>query len=105
MPNSEFIGPGNPIYIGAAKNPSEQAAKEHDINYGNLIDYAKNNYISQKEFTERVHQFDQEAINNFEKDWQETGNWHAFAGKYGLKVKQLAESIYGKSIYPSHSGK
>lgn len=31
LPNSEFIGPGNPIHIGAAKNPSEQAAKEHDV--------------------------------------------------------------------------
>ena len=62
LPNSEFIGPGNPIHIGAAKNPSEQAAKEHDVNYSNLIEYAKQHEISQKDFTERVHQFDQSAI-------------------------------------------
>jgi hypothetical protein len=105
LPNSEFIGPGNPIHIGAAKNPSEQTAKEHDINYTNLINHAKENHISEKEFTNQVHQFDQRAIEEFEKDWKETGNWHAFAGKYGLKVKQAVEQLYGKSIYPSHSGK
>lgn len=105
LPNSEFIGPGNPIHIGAAKNPSEQAAKEHDVNYSNLIEYAKNNEISQKDFSERVHQFDQSAIDEFEKDWKETGNWHAFAGKYGLKVKQAVEKLYGQAIYPSHPGK
>ncbi|XP_046400712.1 uncharacterized protein LOC124166999 isoform X2 [Ischnura elegans] len=102
LPNSEFIGPGNPVHIGAAKNPSEQAAKIHDVNYSNLIDYAKKNYISQKDFTERVHQFDEEAIHQFETDWQSTGNWHAFAGKYGLKLNNVLEKAVGQSIYPSH---
>lgn len=105
LPNSEFIGPGNPIHIGAAKNPSEQAAKEHDVNYTNLINYAKQHEISQKDFTERVHQFDQAAIDLFEKDWQETGNWHAFAGKYGLKLKQAVEKALGETIYPRNPGK
>lgn len=101
LPGSEYIGPGNPIPISAAKDAGDQAAKEHDVNYGNLIEYARNNPISQKEFTERVHQFDQSAIDEFERDWQTTGNWRSFVGKYGLKVKQAAEQLYGQSIYPS----
>lgn len=105
LPNSEFIGPGNPIYIGAAKNPAEQAAKEHDVNYANLIEYAKRHEVSQKDFSERVHQFDESAINEFERDWKETGNWHSFVGKYGLKVKQVVEKLYGEAIYPQHPGK
>lgn len=105
LPNSEFIGPGNPIHIGAAKNPAEQAAKEHDVNYTNLIEYAKLHEISQKDFTERVHQFDQSAIEEFEQDWKETGNWHSFVGKYGLKAKQAVEKLYGAAIYPKHPGK
>ena len=70
LPNSEFIGPGNPIHIGAAKNSAEQAAKEHDVNYTNLIEYAKQHEISQKDFTERVHQFDQSAIDAVYRDWE-----------------------------------
>lgn len=96
LPNSEFIGPCNPINIGAAKNPSEQAAKDHDCNYASLIAYAKNNYISQEDFSNYVHHLDQKAIDEFEKDWKETGNWHAFVGKYGLKLKQVAEKVYGE---------
>lgn len=105
LPNSEFIGPGNPIHIGAAKNSAEQAAKDHDVNYTNLIEYAKQHEISQKDFTERVHQFDQSAIDEFERDWKETGNWHSFVGKYGLKAKQAVEKLYGEAIYPRNPGK
>lgn len=105
LPNSEFIGPGNPIYIGAAKNPSEQAAKEHDINYTNLIEFAKQHEVSASEFSERVHQFDRTAIDQFEKDWKETGNWHAFAGKYGLKTKLIIEKALGGALYPRNPGK
>ena len=105
LPNSEFIGPGNPIHIGAAKNPSEQAAKEHDINYTNLINYAKSHELTAAEFSERVHQFDRTAIDEFEKDWKETGNWHAFAGKYGLKTKVAVEKAIGGALYPRNPGK
>lgn len=105
LPNSEFIGPGNPIHIGAAKNPAEQAAKEHDINYKNLIEFAKQHEVSAADFSERVHQFDRTAIDQFEKDWTETGNWHAFAGKYGLKTKLAVEQALGGAIYPSKPGK
>ncbi len=105
LPNSEFIGPGNPINIGAAKNPSEQAAKEHDINYQNLIEFARANEVSPGDFTDRVHQFDRKAIDQFEKDWIETGNWHAFAGKYGLKTKVAVEQALGGALYPRNPGK
>ena len=104
LPDSEFIGPGNPIHIGAAKNPSEQTAKEHDINYSNLIDFAKKNELTKEEFSERVHQFDRTAVDLFEKDWQETGNWHAFAGKYGLKTKLAVEQFLGGALYPRNPG-
>lgn len=101
LPGSEYIGPFNPVPISAAKDAGEQAAKTHDVNYGNLIKFAQENYISQKDFTERVHEFDQQAIDEFESDWQSTGNWRSFVGKHGLKLKQLAEQLRGQSIYPS----
>nr|WQF02874.1 MAG: structural protein [Bee densovirus 7] len=100
LPGSEFIGPGNPINIGAAKDAAEQAAKEHDINYGNLIEYSKKVPLSQQEFTNLVHTYDRHAIDAFEADWKNTGNWKAFVGKYGLKLKVAAEDTWGGAIYP-----
>jgi hypothetical protein len=100
LPNSEYIGPGNPVNVGAAKNPAEQTAKEHDINYTNLIQYAKTHQLTQQEFTDKVHHLDQSAINSFENDWKSTGNWNAFIAKYGLTFKTAVERVYGKAIYP-----
>lgn len=105
LPNSEYIGPFNPISVGAARNAGEQAAKTHDVNYQNLIDYAKTNEISESDFRGRVHSFDQSAIDEFDADWKNTGNWHSFVGKYGLKGKVAVEKAIGKQIYPQHPGK
>ena len=104
-PGYKYLGPGNSLDQGEPTNPSDAAAKEHDVNYTNLIEYAKQHEISQRDFTERVHQFDQSAIDEFERDWKETGNWHSFVGKYGLKAKQAVEKLYGEAIYPRNPGK
>ena len=100
LPNSDYIGPLNTVGIGAAKSAGEQAAKDHDLSYADLIEYAKVNALSEKEFSDRVHQLDSEAIASFDKDWKESGSYNSLIGKYGLKVKTLVEKLRGKAIYP-----
>lgn len=105
LPNSDYIGPGNDIHIGPARNAADQAAKEHDLEYEKIINEARGKYMSQQEFTNRIRQADKKAISEFEEDIKQTGNWQAYVGKYGLKIKSGVETLIGKPIYPRRPGK
>lgn len=105
LPNSDYIGPGNDIHIAPARNKADQIAKDHDIGYDNLIKYAQSNYISEEEFREKVNNLDKTAIDEFSKDYEESGNWQSFVGKYGLKIKTNIEKFINKQIYPTLPGK
>ena len=104
LPGSDYIGPGNPINIDAPRHEADAIAKEHDVAYQRLIEDARINPHTHREFRERVALLDQAAIDAFHKDYIETGSFHSLFAKYGLKVKQFAEKRVG-SIYPRKPGK
>jgi hypothetical protein len=90
LPGHNFIGPGND-----ADRPEEPVdtddsiAQVHDKEYQNAKDQ------------ETILRVDQEAIDAFDKDWQENSNWHSLAGKTGLQIKNIVEKKTGV-LYPSN---
>ncbi len=90
LPGHNFIGPGND-----ADRPEEpidtddSIAQIHDKQYQNAKDQ------------QTILKVDQEAIDAFDKDWQESGNWHSLAGKTGLQIKNIVEKKTGV-LYPSN---
>lgn len=100
LPGSDYIGPGNRIQIDAPKSASDAIAKYHDISYQELITAAQRGVISKKEFLYAINHTDKEYADQFDKEWKESGDWHAFIGKYGLKFKNYIEEKTGV-WYPS----
>nr|QTE04089.1 MAG: putative structural protein [Tarsiger cyanurus ambidensovirus] len=92
LPESEYIGPGNPIPIGAAKNPSEQIAKEHDLAYTNAKTHSD------------VQSADREAYTKFRDEYHKSGDYYAKIGQLGLQAKAGIENIIGVQ-YPKNLGK
>nr|QTZ83149.1 MAG: hypothetical protein 2 [Emberiza rustica ambidensovirus] len=88
LPNSDFIGPGNPIPIGAAKNPSDQIAKEHDVAYQNA------------KHVDDIKKADLEAIKAFNTEYSKSGDTYAKVGEIGLNIKSKIEEHIGVQ-YPS----
>ncbi|XP_046986903.1 uncharacterized protein LOC124562658 [Schistocerca americana] len=100
LPGSDYVGPGNPINIGAPRSGADAIAKEHDVGYDNLLKEARERPFTEEEFRQRVQQLDAKAIIDFAIDWSHTRNWHSFVGKYGLKLKTAVEQRIGKTLYP-----
>lgn len=97
LPDSEYIGPGNPIPIGAAKNPTEQVARDHDLAYKEI---SSKPFSSRAEHHEAVFEADKKAIQDFEKQ----GTFYGKIGALGLKTKVAVESSFGV-FYPPYKGK
>lgn len=102
LPNSEFIGPGNPIPIGAARNSADQTAKIHDAGYRDLLE---NPPKKQKTFHEAVQKLDNEAIEGFKKSYREDGHINAKVGQLGLQAKRKVEDTLGFPLYPKRPSK
>lgn len=92
LPNSEYIGPGNPIPIGAAKNPSEQIAKEHDLAYTNAKTHSD------------VQSADRDAYTRFRDEHHKSGDYYAKIAQLGLQAKSNIEKVIGVQ-YPRNLGK
>lgn len=92
LPNSEYIGPGNPIPIGAAKNPSEQIAKEHDLAYSNAKTHSD------------VQSADRDAYTKFRDQYHKSGDYYAKIAQLGLQAKAGIEKVIGVQ-YPKNLGK
>lgn len=92
LPNSEYIGPGNPIPIGAARNSADQAAKVHDAGYRDID--------PDQDHHEQVKKLDEEAISAFDKAYEKDGNINAKIGSVGLGVKRKVEDTLGFPLYP-----
>jgi len=101
LPGSDYIGPGNDIAVDAPKSESEAIAKFHDISYQELLTAAQRGLISQKEFLYAINHTDRASADQFDKEFRQSGDWHAFIGAYGLKFKNWAESHIGV-VYPSY---
>lgn len=92
LPNSEYIGPGNPIPIGAARNSADQAAKVHDAGYRD-IDPNQDHHA-------QVKKLDEEAIQAFDESFEKDGHINAKIGSIGLGVKRKVEDTLGFPLYP-----
>lgn len=103
LPNSEFIGPGNPIPIGAARNSADQAAKKHDAGYRDLEDEPPAKRT--KTFHEAVADLDNEAIADFEESYKKDGSINAKLGATGLGIKRKVEDALGFPLYPKKPSK
>ena len=82
LPGSEYIGPGNPIQIGPARNPADQVAREHDLGYQDLLNKPP------EDFHKAVQDLDNKAISDFDKVYEETGDVNAKIGSIGLGIKR-----------------
>lgn len=91
LPGSEFIGPGNPIPIGAAKNPTEQIAKDHDVAY------------SIAQHVDDIKEADRKAIVEFGNEYKKSGDTYAKIGELGISAKENIENIIGVQ-YPRNLG-
>nr|QTZ83159.1 MAG: structural protein [Motacilla cinerea ambidensovirus] len=105
LPGTDFVGPGNPIDPKPARSETDQVAKEHDLGYDSLLNRARSEYITEEEFRREVQNLDDEAIHRFSEEYQKSGTWQAFVGKYGLKTKRLIEDVLGAPVYPQQSKK
>lgn len=105
LPGTDFVGPGNPIDPKPARSETDQVAKEHDLGYENLLNRAKSEYLSEEDFKREVYKLDDEAIHRFSEEYQKSGTWQAFVGKYGLKAKRLIEDVIGAPVYPQQPKK
>ena len=101
LPHSEYIGPGNPIPISAARNKPDQIAKDHDVGYTNLIKEARRGTLTEDEFKIKLHRLDSKAIQDFEDEVKASGSWNAWIGAKGLKLKQTFENMY-RPVYPKY---
>lgn len=88
LPGHKFLGPGNSLN-GIPIDTDDSIAQRHDIEYNN----AKNKVD--------IFTADNKAIEDFAKDFYETGNVHSALGASGLFVKNVVEEkLLNKVIYP-----
>ncbi|GLH16689.1 Uncharacterized protein GBIM_20922 [Gryllus bimaculatus] len=91
LPGSKYIGPGNSLNAGEPVNNADTIAFLHDWAYV----LAKS--------PQDVQEADEIAINYFDKEFKQSGNWQALVGEMGLCVKHFVELKLGRVLYPSMS--
>lgn len=103
LPNSKYIGPGNPINLGEPINRIDAAAKLHDIVYTEAT--------GDDQIREADNNFKNFAGNTIAESLRPGGDpiegIQASVGYIGIAAKNYLEDTLnsGKSIYPSFSGK
>lgn len=100
LPGTDYVGPGNPINIDAPRSASDAIAKEHDINYKDLLDAANAGKITLKQFATVLDHFDNKAIQQFAENFHNSGEWQSFVGRWGLYFKNRIERVTGP-LYPT----
>ncbi|GFR06397.1 capsid protein VP1 [Trichonephila clavata] len=78
LPGSEYIGPGNPMPIGAAKNKADQIAKSHDDDYDKASKWRPSSKMPRfsdrmihNKFEELVRTADDKAIKLFYENFKD----------------------------------
>ncbi len=89
LPGHKYIGPGNEEDAGEPVDEDDRIASVHDTAYGVAATQ------------EEVRAADTHAIDEFDKDFQETGNIHSAIGRTGLQIKKAVEDRVGV-LYPSN---
>lgn len=100
----KYLGPGNPYPNGEPVNNADRVAANHDKFYTELLEFANN--LSEKEFIEKVHQADRQAIKEFVDNFSEDGHnfdWWSAVGAAGLASKLTIEEKLGRIFYPRKS--
>lgn len=103
LPGTEYVGPGNPIREGPARHATDQAAREHDLGYTNVLKKAQKNHWTDDKFRREINKLDEITKNQFWSVYKNEGAWQALVGALGLRIKQAVESKTGV-LYPSFSG-
>ena len=104
LPGTEYVGPGNPIRIGPARHETDQIARDHDLQYEEVIARARKNHWSEQQFAREIDRLDKEARDRFWRVYSTQGSWQSLVGSLGLGIKNKVEQHTGV-IYPSFSGK
>lgn len=100
LPGTDYVGPGNNINIDAPRSASDAIAKEHDINYRDLLNAANAGQITVKQFAAVLDHFDNKAIQQFAENFHNSGEWQSFVGRWGLYFKNRIERVTGP-LYPT----
>lgn len=103
LPGTDYVGPGNPIYEGPAKDATDQTARDHDLAYTEIIKTAIKQKWSLLQYNTAIQEADALAQTSFWRNYEGEGKWQAFVGALGLKVKEIIERKLGV-IYPSFPG-
>lgn len=103
LPGTDYVGPGNPIYEGPAKDATDQTARDHDLIYTEIVKASIRQGWTKLKFDTYVQEADKLAATSFWKNYNDEGKWQAFFGALGLKVKEVIERKTGV-IYPSFPG-
>nr|QVW56806.1 MAG: putative structural protein [Phylloscopus fuscatus parvoviridae sp.] len=102
LPNSEFIGPGNPMPIGAARDKADQIAKSHDSAYEQVYKEVNSDLTEGEQaiyFANLIKHADNVAIKQFLDHYHSEGDFRSLIGAGGLYLKQNLENVFGH-IYP-----
>lgn len=102
LPNSEFIGPGNPMPIGAARDKADQIAKSHDSAYEQVYKEVNSDLTEGEQaiyFANLIKKADNVAIQEFLNHYHSEGDFRSLIGAGGLYLKQNLENVFGH-IYP-----
>ena len=86
-PFHKNLGPGNEPDIDGV-DEDDRIAYRHDVRYTNA------------NTQEDVVEADRIAIDEFDSDWQDTGNIHSVIGRTGIQIKKAVEHHTGV-LYPS----
>lgn len=104
LKGTPHIGPGNTLDQGPARNEADQIARDHDIQYRDIIDQANQENWSAETFRAYIADADAVAIESFKKSYQNDPRWQAKVAEYGLRIKQTLEKLFGQ-LYPRYQGK
>jgi hypothetical protein len=87
-PGRHYLGPGNTLSGRTPIDSADEIAKYHDELYQVAVE------------TGDISRADIIAIDQFKKDFESTGNWGSFLGRFGLTLKHAFEQKFGV-VYPS----
>nr|QOD39580.1 VP [uncultured densovirus] len=87
-PGRHYLGPGNTLHGKTPVDSADAIARYHDELYQVAVS------------TGDVSRADIIAIDQFKRDYEETGNWGSFLGRFGLTLKKAFEDKFGVQ-YPS----
>ncbi|GFR07578.1 uncharacterized protein TNCT_481971 [Trichonephila clavata] len=106
LPGSEYIGPGNPMPIGAAKDTADQIAKSHDDDYDKASKWRPKSNIPKftdqeihDHFEKLIQTADAKAIKPFYENFKNELDMRSLMAAGGLKTKQILENVFGV-VYP-----